>query len=194
MQGWDKKAIRRLETLKDCDRVKDGDAEVVRSMWEFYNNPEVHFFTHKQRKLIEKLYNIYFDSNGNPPPTRWPARDLKLLKELKGYVELEEVPSSRKGMAESLVEWCEENLGTSDMITQGRRAIMVEIIDVCKNSGKQRDLYDQLKAKYDSGDVNFGSPAFVDSVLKQFEEKGTWTEIQQEHIEKILNNNEDPED
>jgi hypothetical protein len=194
MQGMDKKSLNRLQAMLGLETIKAGDRQLMQDLNDRYEAESPHFFTSKQRKLIDSLYETYFDRGGNALTCRWDAKDRRLRDDLIGFIETGDVPKAKLSMAESLADWCCENQMESG-ITQGRRAIMVEIVGMAKNHGKQQGFYDELLEKFESdeGIVN-GSAAFAESVLKWFEEKGFWTEVQQEHIEKMLADNADPED
>lgn len=193
MQGWDKKSLGRLQAMLGLETLKSGDRQIMNSMNERYKAESPHFFTSKQRKLIDKLYDTYFDRAGNPLTCRWPQKDRRLRDDLIGFIETGEVPKAKLELAETFADWCREN-GLEDGITQGRRALIAEIVEMARNHGKQQALYDDLFEKFESGGITTGSPAFAESVLHWFEDKGFWTDVQQEHIEKMLADNIDPED
>lgn len=192
MQGWDKKCFERLQSMLGLETLKGRDRDLVQDIHDKYESGvPVHFFTGKQRKLIDTLYDKYFDKNGQPVTDRWPAKDKRLRQELFAALDNGSVPSCKLALAEDLARWCRET--DYDEITQGRRTLISDLIEIARNSGVQKGLYDDLKDKFESDGIVSGSPAFAESVLKQFDDKGMWTETQQEHIEKMLADNVDPE-
>jgi hypothetical protein len=193
MEGWDKKSLARLQTMLGLETLKDRDRELMNNLNDRYEAESPHFFTSKQRKLIDKLYDTYFDRAGNALTCRWNAKDKRLRDDLYGFLETGDVPKAKLDIAQQMSDWCRENQ-MADGITQGRRAIIVEIVDMAKNHGRQQALYDELLEKFEANDITSGSPAFAESVLRWFEDKGFWTDVQQEHIEKMLVDNVDPDD
>lgn len=193
MEGWDKKCFERLQSLLTLETLKGRDRQIVEDLHDRYERRDPHFYTGKQRKLIDSIYNKYFDRNGQPITDRWPAKDKRLRADLFLALENDEVPKCKLTLAEDLARWCRESV-LEDGITQGRRTLISEIVDLSKNSGVQKQMYQDLYEKFENNGITSGSPAFAESVLRFFEDKGMWTDVQQEHIEKMLADNEDPDD
>lgn len=193
MEGWDKKSLGRLQAMLGLETLKSRDRQLMQDLNDRYEAESPHFFTSKQRKLIDKLYDTYFDRGGNPLTCRWDSKDKRLRDELYGFIETGDVPKAKLNIAQQMSDWCRESQ-MEDGITQGRRAIIVEIVQMAKNHGRQQALYEDLLEKFEGEGITSGSPAFAESVLQWFEEKGFWTDVQQEHIEKMLADNADPDD
>ena len=195
MLGWDEKAIVKIEKLHETEGLRDGDAGLVASMWGWYQDPQHHFYTKEQRSLIKKVYCRYYDSAGNrvvPSKATWDATDRRVFDELSRLLDDNLVPKREVEFANVMRDW---GLTTdSDHITGGRFEIMKRIIKSAKNVGLQKKLYVDLKEKFEIGNILSGSPEFSEKMLSDFERLGSWTETQQETIEKILDDNLDPRD
>jgi len=193
MEGWDKKCLGRLQAMLDLETLRSRDRQIMESMNDRYEAESPHFFTDDQRTLINDFYDRYFDKQGNPLTCLWPAKDQRMMKDLIGFIETGDVPKCELEWAEKMADWCRENQ-LEDGITQGRKAIINRIVERSRNHGRQQALYDDLYEKFESGGISTGSPAYAESVLRWFEDNGFWTDVQQEHIEKMLADNRDPGD
>ncbi len=192
MLGLDKKAVGMIGALRETTGVKDGELSILNDMWNRYHEHDTHFFTKAQRELIKSIYRRYFSTDGKRLESgmAWSAADKKMREELRNCVEKKAVSKSDIEWAQTMLDWC---LSTdSDHITGGRRESIQRILKAAKLVPIQTRLYNQLKEKFESGGISTGSPPFSEKMLLNFERFGSWTPTQQEHVEKIINDNLDP--
>jgi hypothetical protein len=193
MKGLDKKAKEMLDSLVLLNQgrpLKDGDYKIVDDMYSRYEERSPHFFTQSQRDLIKKIYDNYFNPGGSEKEIRMPKEDKRLLDQMEKLIEGNELPKTSVSIAEDLLTSCREAEG----LTPGRKAFVQDIIKRAKAFENQRKIYADLKNEFESGGIVTGNPAYAEDLLRQFEEKEYWTDTQQEHAEKIVNKNEDPEE
>jgi len=184
MKGWDKKAIKKLKELLARTDLNDNDRSAFEDMRTQYLDPNLRFFTERQRQYIRSVYDHYF----NP---KKDGDDPKFIQWVETTLANTNTPER---MRELLQDLAKQYRDPSRMrFTDGQKALIKKLDKQLDDRADQAKLCTRLQAMLTAGTAPESSINFCQDVIDQFGRTGHWSEIQLEHIEKILANNEDPE-
>lgn len=183
MIGLDKKAVRKLEKLDGLESLSARDMELVAGLCEWYRSDETHFWTTGQRKLIDSLYALYV-----APLTH---KELVQMEIVKGLGEDPVASDWEREFARSLIAQYGHNpRAWSDSQTR-------KVKDICERLGRRRKqaaVRDRLDAALEADTIPAGARRFCFDIVRAFDTRKQWSDVQMEHAEKILAGNRDPED
>lgn len=181
MLGLDKKAVEKLNELRARDDLSERDRELVSSMIGAYSNPEWHFFTSAQRKLIGTLHDTYCQ-----PPDR---KDRQVLEFMDAAIEDPNISGYERDRINSILSAKgrvpKKFSPYDDKFLRKLRASLEE-------RARQQEVRNRLQEMLDAGEVRRGAEEFCESIIAQFDERRQWSAIQMEHAEKIVAGNRDP--
>jgi hypothetical protein len=182
MLGLDKKAVEKLRKLRELEALSEAHRAIVSSMLEKYSDPDWHFFTSAQRRLVDDIAEIYLE-----PPS---ARDMETLRAMDEAAEDENAsPYERNRVLEILAK----NGRAPRAFSKWDEKFVKDLLRDLRTRARQAGVRAALEVALDEGRVRPGSEEFCRSIIRQFDDRRRWSPIQMEHAEKILAGNADPE-
>ena len=187
MLGLDRKALRKLRGLIASPDVPDDERVFLQTIFERYANPEWHFFTSKERKLIEEKYEQHLE----PPSPGVLAAGRRMVVRMERILE-EDGPSEY--WKEKIRAVLGDSGGNIKMFPPWTRRVVKELENQAQLYQEQSGIRQRLERAVDAGEVRQGSEEFCRSIIEKFDQSKKWSAVQQEHAEKILAGNRDPGD
>lgn len=185
MIGLDKKSLRKLEKLEGLADgvVSERDRQILINLGEWYRNPEFRFYTSAQRRMLDDLETRYLT-----PPTR---KELLFLEAAEASTEDEYSSDMDKEIGLSIFGRNGKNIKA---FSDKEIKFFTKLLKNLAERRRQKEVRDLLEKAVEAGEVRFGSERFCESIIRQFDERKSWSPIQMEHAEKILAGNTDPDD